>query len=114
MNIVEKNVIEMDKLEKYIDIFKALGDNTRFKIVLLIISSNNNVCVTAIANQLSVSQPAVSQHLKILKHAGIVISKKMGYHSHYSINLNVIDEISDFINNLKAISSQKTCHSKCK
>ena len=100
----------MNNFDKHTNIFKALGDSTRFKIVYLIISSNNNLCVNAIANQLSVSQPAVSQHLKILKHAGIVISKKMGYHCHYSINMDTINDISNFIDKLKSNSSHTTCH----
>lgn len=67
-----------------VDIYKSLGDPTRIKIIKIIVSKGNNLCVGAIARQLAVSQPAVSQHLKILKNAGLVVSDRIGFHVHYS------------------------------
>ncbi|MDC7218959.1 MAG: metalloregulator ArsR/SmtB family transcription factor [Spirochaetales bacterium] len=67
------------------DFFKALGDETRLKILRIIGIGDNRLCVGAIARQLAVSQPAVSQHLKILKNAGLVRAEREGYHIHYSV-----------------------------
>ena len=75
------------------ELFKALGDLTRLKILKIIASKGNRSCVGAVAYNLSISQPAVSQHLKILKNAGLVISEKIGYHVHYSIRKNRLDEL---------------------
>ena len=75
----------MKSTEKTADIFKALGDSTRLKILKLIVSRENRVCVGMIASHLNVSQPAVSQHLKILKTAGIVEANRQGFHMHYSV-----------------------------
>lgn len=66
--------------------FKALGDPTRLKILELLVSRKHLLCVCAIASKLGISQPAASQHLKVLKQAGLVKGTRRGYHVHYAIN----------------------------
>ena len=73
------------------DIFKALGDGSRLKILKLIAAHGNVLCVGFIAKKLGLSQPAVSQHLKTLKNAGILTGERKGYHVHYSINADVLE-----------------------
>ena len=73
-----------------VEIFKALGDETRLKIIKIIAATGNQLCVGMIAHKLGVSQPAVSQHLKILKNAGLVTAERNGSHFHYRI-------INDFL-----------------
>jgi DNA-binding transcriptional ArsR family regulator len=65
--------------------FKALGDETRLKIIKLIAAAGNNLCVGVLAHQTGVSQPAVSQHLKTLKNAGLIKSERKGQFLHYQI-----------------------------
>ena len=67
------------------DVFKALSDATRLKIIKLILAKGNNLCVGMIAQKLGITQPAVSQHLKVLKNAGLVEANRMGFHMHYYI-----------------------------
>jgi ArsR family transcriptional regulator len=67
------------------EIFKALGDATRLKIMKLIAAKGNMLCVGKIAHCLNISQPAVSQHLKVLKNAGLVEPDRQGFHVHYRI-----------------------------
>lgn len=67
------------------DVFKALGDPTRLKIVMMLSSEGRMLCVNAIARELGISPSAVSQHLKILKQTKLVKGERMGYHVHYSI-----------------------------
>lgn len=69
---------------KTADFFKALGDSTRIKILKLLLS-HDNLCVGMIAYKLNITQPAVSQHLKILKTNGIVEGKRTGFNIHYKI-----------------------------
>jgi DNA-binding transcriptional ArsR family regulator len=81
-------------------IFKALSDPTRFKIFLLL--NSRIFCVNGIVNFLQISQPAVSQHLKILREAGLVKIEKKGYWVHYSSNKEKIDKfLKDFPATLK-------------
>ena len=45
-----------------------------------------SLCVNALAAQLDVTQGAVSQHLRIMRDAGIVADEKRGYFVHYRLN----------------------------
>lgn len=63
-------------------IFKTLADSTRrgmFEEIL----RRGEVTVGALAAQASVSQPAVSQHLRALREAGLVSERKAGRNVHY-------------------------------
>ncbi len=82
----------MKSTEITADVFKALGDPTRLKILKLIVSRENRVCVGMIAKYLNISQPAVSQHLKVLKIAGIVEALREGFHMHYSVCSTALKE----------------------
>jgi len=64
--------------------FKVLSCETRVDIIRLL--KQGPMKVTEIAEGLSVSQPAVSQHLKVLKTAGLVEDEKDGYWVSYSLN----------------------------
>jgi len=59
-----------------IDVFKALGDSTRLKILELI--KNGEKCVCEIIPDTGKSQPTVSQHLRILRQANLVKQRKEG------------------------------------
>ena len=59
-----------------VDIFKALADPTRLKILECI--KNGEKCICEIIPDTGKSQPNVSQHLKVLKNAGIVDERKEG------------------------------------
>lgn len=88
------------EIEEITKIFKALSDPTRFKIFLLL--NSRIFCVNGIVNFLQISQPAVSQHLKILREAGLVKIEKKGYWVHYSSNKEKIDKfLKDFPATLK-------------
>lgn len=63
--------------------FKALSDETRFKLVRLLLT--RDLCVGALAHRLDISEAAVSQHLKQLPKAGLVKGEKRGYFTHYSV-----------------------------
>ena len=72
-------------------LFKALGEGTRIRIVKLLSVKPMYVCeLEAI---LQISQPRISQHLRILKHAGLLDSQKDGQRTIYSLNQSAFDEI---------------------
>ncbi len=95
------------------EIFKALGDPTRLKILKIISNTNGAICVGKIAGSLSVSQPAVSQHLKILKNAKLIFSEKDGFFVHHYLNKNCLDCFDvDIVKLLKTVELpvlNKTC-----
>lgn len=65
-------------------ICKTLSVETRVRIVLLL--RERGLCVNALAARLGVSPSAVSQHLRILRDADLVIPDKRGYYVHYALN----------------------------
>ena len=103
----------MDKIDDMVNIFKALGDATRFNILKTIAASGNNLCVTAISERLNVSQPMISQHLKILKNAGVVKAEKLGYHVHYSVDMNTLENVSKLLNEITVKSAEKCEKPEC-
>jgi DNA-binding transcriptional ArsR family regulator len=90
------------------NIFKSLGDPTRLKIISLLTESQN-LCVGVIAERTGMSQPAVSQHLKTLKTAGLLDARKMGQEIHYSINRNKVAELQKTIDTLFAQKPGHDC-----
>lgn len=77
------------------EIFKALGDETRLKIVQLLYGKA--LCVCDIIEAFSMSQPAISHHLKILKQAGIVVDGREGKWIYYQLNPETWEVIFDFV-----------------
>lgn len=73
--------------EKTVEIFKALSCKSRLDIVLGLIK-NNKCSVCRIAEELNIPQPNISQHLTILKSAGII----EGYRNGVKICYKVVDE----------------------
>lgn len=57
--------------------FSALGDKTRYAIVVSMINGEG-LCVSQLAEQLQVTPAAISQHVKILEQAGIVVPAREG------------------------------------
>ena len=70
-------------LEGLAQMHKALSVPVRLKILELV--GERPLCVNAITRCLEISQPAVSQHLAVLKRAGLVSSTKNGYMVHYTL-----------------------------
>jgi len=80
-----------DHLKSMAEIFKALGDEKRLKIIKMLGSNADEVfCVSDVAKQLEISQPATSQHIKILKNIGILEENRRGFRVFYTINLEVL------------------------
>ena len=69
----------------------ALGDPTRRAIFERL--ADGPKAVGEIANELPVSRPAVSQHLKVLKEAGLVIDRAQGTRRLYQLNPQGIQDL---------------------
>jgi ArsR family transcriptional regulator len=64
-------------------LFKALGDETRLRIVALL--SHGELCVCHLEEALNLSQPNVSRHLAILRMAGVVDHRREGSWVYYRL-----------------------------
>jgi len=75
-----------------------MGDSTRRRIVEALAAGP--LSVAAIAARLPVSRPAVSQHLKVLLEAGLVVRRKEGQRNLYSLNREGFSSLRDYIDQL--------------
>ena len=78
-----------------VEVFKALGDPTRLKILELV--KNKEKCICEIIPETGKSQPNVSQHLKVLKIAGLIDERKDGTRIMVSSSHKKIYDIIDTI-----------------
>ncbi|MGH4037741.1 MAG: ArsR/SmtB family transcription factor [Sphaerochaeta sp.] len=77
------NDFEVNPWDRYSVVFKALSDQTRLKIIWLLLSINSKISVSEIIDVLEESQYNISKHLKILKNAGLIYEKKEGKWAFY-------------------------------
>jgi len=96
------NVTQMVK------ILKAIGEENRLQIIRLLLKSN--LCVGALARTLNISEPAVSQHLKILREAGLVRGEKLGYWTHYRVEKELIRKSSHYLQELIESQTDVVCN----
>ena len=89
------------------EIFKVLSVETRVKIIELL-KANGALGVKAISSKLGITPPAVSQHLKILKQAGLVRSERQGYWIPYSINEEAMESCREILNEVCTCGCQGT------
>ena len=75
------------------NVIRALFDPTRVQLLKLM--GEHGYCVRALAVKCSLSEPAVSQHLKILREAGLVSGIKKGYYTHYRIESAALSAVRD-------------------
>jgi len=85
----------MDEQELSVKIFKALGHPIRYKIVKFLFDGPKCVCM--INEDIEFSQANLSQHLKILKDAGILSSEKVGMNIHYRISSDKIKKVIECV-----------------
>lgn len=82
------NLIGMDSImpdtEKAARVFKVLSVETRVRMIELL--KRRSLCVNALAKTLNITPAAVSQHLRVLRDADLVIADKQGYFVHYRVN----------------------------
>lgn len=77
-------------------IFKALADPNRRKILALL-RKHDSLNAGEIAEQFSISKPAISDHLRILKDANLIFADKQGQYIHYQLNTSVLEELAAYL-----------------
>ena len=89
------------------EFFKALGDPNRLKIIkMLNLNSENGLCVGELAEHLGISQPAVSQHLKVLKYVGIAEPTRIGVRVHYRVNREALTSFREKMDELCRLANE--------
>jgi ArsR family transcriptional regulator len=75
--------------------FQALSDQTRLEIVSLLAGGER--CVCELTDALDAAQSRLSFHLKVLKGAGLVVDRREGRWSYYSLNHDVLESTADLV-----------------
>lgn len=78
-----------------VDAFKAIADGNRIKIINML--SEREMCAIELLEQLEISQPTLSHHMKVLALASIVKTRKSGAQVYYSINVKKMAELSELL-----------------
>ena len=93
-----KKAFDEEYVEEKAEFLYALANPVRLKILALL--SDKEVCVSDLANTMDIKQPNISQHLNILRKAGIIKKKRQGKSICYHI---VIQKIKDILNDVDSI-----------
>lgn len=100
----------MNKIEQIAQQLKAVSDPNRLKLLACL--KKGEVCVCDFVDVLQISQPGVSQQVKKLKDAGIILERKKGTWKHFRLNETQQPYIQAIIDQLEPISV-KCCSSDC-
>ena len=89
----------MEHTDKSIaQIFKALCDENRVRIMKQLCSGEK--CACKLLDELNISQPTLSHHMKILCDSGLVTGRKEGKWTHYSICCDGVKQIRGLMKEL--------------
>ncbi len=83
-------------------VFKAFCDENRLKILELLQTGEKCACV--LLENLHISQPTLSHHMKILCESGIVTARKEGRWTHYSISTEGVEAAQALLKRLTSVS----------
>ena len=78
------------------ELFKILGVETRIRIIELL-KQKGALGANELSDTLGVTPSAVSQHLKILKHAGLVRNERKGYWIPYEVNADALKQCQEIL-----------------
>jgi DNA-binding transcriptional ArsR family regulator len=81
------------------DRFAALADGTRRHLLEQLATADRPV--SELVTGLDISQAAVSQHLRILREAGLVTARKQGRHRYYQLRPAALEELRDWLGELE-------------
>lgn len=76
-------------------IFKALCDENRIRILKLLLTGEKCACV--LLNDLQITQPTLSHHMKTLCDSGLVAARREGKWTHYSISPEGVREAAAYV-----------------
>jgi ArsR family transcriptional regulator len=85
------------EIETTARLFNTLGDPTRVRIVHLLATSAEPVCVCELVEPLGLTQPTVSHHLKRLTDAGLIVREQRGVWAYYTLDEDALSRLGALI-----------------
>ena len=82
-------------MNKAQEVLCVLSDETRLAIVSIL--SNHDICSGAVARRLGISDAAVSQHMRVLREAGLVTAERRGYFTHFRVDAEALTSAAEYL-----------------
>jgi len=86
-------------------VFRAIGDPTRRAILDLLVEGERSV--NDLVDRFPMTQPAMSQHLKVLRGAGLVSARKAGRRRFYQLEPSPLRDVYDWVRHYERFWDQK-------
>lgn len=97
--------------EEVANICKAMSDANRLRIIEMLTSGEK--CGCELLEELLVTQPTLSHHMKVLSDCGLVSSYKEGKWQHYTINCEKFTEYKEYISSITCGKANDSNEIKC-
>lgn len=91
IHAVVESALRKSMAEAHIDIFQAVSDINRLRILALIASNPDDYPCTGLEEYLALSKSTISYHVKILSRAGLIDVRKDGRNYRYTLRRQIVD-----------------------
>lgn len=102
----------MSNYKHHATVFKALCDESRLRIIDLV--KQGETCSCVLLEDLTISQSTLSHHMKILVESGLVISRKDGKKTMFSISENSLQDLQEIVSGIFNFEYNDTPSRECK
>lgn len=96
--------------KKIASMFKAFCDENRLQILQLLREGER--CACSILDEMQITQPTLSHHMKILCDSGVVVGRKEGKWMHYSLSEDGLKNVMNYLNEF--MKNTKMCDRNCR
>ena len=96
--------------KKIASMFKAFCDENRLQILDLL--RDGERCACSILDEMQITQPTLSHHMKILCDSGVVVGRKEGKWMHYSLSEDGLKNLMNYLNEF--MKNTKMCDRNCR
>ena len=87
-------VLSEEEAEATADLFKALGDPARVRIVNVLATAGEPVCACNLYEPVGLTQPTVSHHLKRLVEVGLLEREQRGKWAYFSLKRDAVEKLA--------------------
>ena len=114
----KKIPLDNRKISKQAELFAVLVDPTRLRLLRVLCLQNppGCRCVNNLSHLLGISQPAVSQHLRVLKSVGLVTGERRGFRMHYMMDPEGLKRCQEILSTTLEFNESREnspCRQKC-
>ena len=87
------------------DVFQAIADPTRREIINMV--AHRSLNLNAVAENFTISRPAISKHIKILTECGLIVIRQQGRERYCQADLKKLKQVADWTEQYKAFWNKK-------